>query len=229
MDSNLLPCGVPYRVIRSDRKTAAFVIASDGVCELRLPRRMPLSEAMKAADSHADWIRTHHLRRMKELAAADHGGPDYGTVLPWLGGTLTVSDHGGEGLLDVGPGLSGRALRRAVIEACANRAAAYLTDRTASLARQRGVEVGRITVTDACSYLGNCDRQGNIRFVWAILMADERTVDYVIWHELCHILEFSHSKAFWARVAEKFPDYRILRDRARTAHRRAEDEGWIGK
>ena len=39
-------------------------------------------------------------------------------------------------------------------------------------------------------------------------MAPERVVDYIVVHELCHLLELNHSRKFWALVAQIIPDYK---------------------
>jgi predicted metal-dependent hydrolase len=54
-------------------------------------------------------------------------------------------------------------------------------------------------------------RLGNINFNYKIALLPPRLADYIVVHELCHLGEFNHSKAFWDLVAVAIPDYRERR------------------
>ena len=45
-------------------------------------------------------------------------------------------------------------------------------------------------------------------FNWRLLLAPEPVLDYVVWHEVCHLEVMDHSPRFWALLAERCPDYR---------------------
>jgi predicted metal-dependent hydrolase len=45
-------------------------------------------------------------------------------------------------------------------------------------------------------------------FNWRLLLAPERVLDYVVWHEACHLEFMDHSPRFWALLARHRPDYR---------------------
>ncbi len=55
---------------------------------------------------------------------------------------------------------------------------------------------------------GSCSRSGFIRLSTRLLFAPQQVLDYVIVHELAHLIEFNHSPAFWALVASAMPDYK---------------------
>ena len=57
--------------------------------------------------------------------------------------------------------------------------------------------------------LGSCDNKKNISFNWKIIFMPKQIIDYVIIHELCHIIHFNHSKLFWKEVSNFCPDYKI--------------------
>ncbi len=54
---------------------------------------------------------------------------------------------------------------------------------------------------------GSCDQQRRITLNNRLMMAPQAIIDYVIIHELCHLLELNHSPAFWAQVERHCPDY----------------------
>lgn len=58
---------------------------------------------------------------------------------------------------------------------------------------------------------GSCSRQGNLNFNWRLVMAPLPVLDYVVTHELLHLVEPNHSKKFWALVEKACPDYKAHR------------------
>ena len=59
---------------------------------------------------------------------------------------------------------------------------------------------------------GSCSRTGVVRFNWKIIMAPLSVLDYVIVHELCHLLYPHHSSPFWQKVQSILPDYKRKRE-----------------
>jgi predicted metal-dependent hydrolase len=74
---------------------------------------------------------------------------------------------------------------------------------------------GRITVRNQKTRWGSCSKKGNLNFNYRLVVIPPRLADYVIVHELCHLKEFNHGKAFWKLVAEMFPDHADARAQLR--------------
>ena len=74
-----------------------------------------------------------------------------------------------------------------------------------------GVKYGRITITGAKTRFGSCSSKGNISFSFRLMQYPEDAIDYVVVHELAHLIELNHSPRFWAVVASVFPDYKSRR------------------
>jgi predicted metal-dependent hydrolase len=55
---------------------------------------------------------------------------------------------------------------------------------------------------------GSCSATGAMSFNWRLMLAPEPVLDYVVWHEACHLVVMDHSKRFWSLVERYLPGYR---------------------
>ncbi len=84
-------------------------------------------------------------------------------------------------------------------------AVTYLEPKLAHYAQQIGVEPKSLTVKGYKSRWGSCYADGRIQFNWRLMQAPSWVVDYVVVHELCHLVHANHSKAFWDLVNQHYP------------------------
>ncbi|WP_254431572.1 M48 family metallopeptidase [Meiothermus sp. PNK-Is4] len=85
--------------------------------------------------------------------------------------------------------------------------------------RQLGRTPQAVYIRDQRSRWGSCNLKGELRFNWRLMMAPSLLLDYVVAHEVCHLLIFDHSPAFWRLLGQIMPDYEERRRRlALTAH-----------
>ncbi len=70
-----------------------------------------------------------------------------------------------------------------------------------------GVEYGKIYIRHQRSRWGSCSGKGNLNFNCLLMLAPPEVLDSVVVHELCHLKEMNHSKAFYAEVYKLMPDY----------------------
>ncbi|MCP5276434.1 MAG: M48 family metallopeptidase [Burkholderiales bacterium] len=66
-------------------------------------------------------------------------------------------------------------------------------------------------LTQARTRWGSCNSRGIIRLNWRLVQLPQYLVDYVVAHELCHLIEMNHSRRFWKLVATIYPDYQRAR------------------
>jgi len=209
-----VPCpaveDVVYQVRRSDRarRVRVTVDAVRGV-QVVLPRRAPEREAAAAIRELRPWIE----RRVAELAGARATVAARGDTVPYLGRTLALVNDSpgrtrvarrGETLLvpagaDRVPALE-RWYRRAARAEIEPR-----LDRACALA---GTSYSRLTIRGQRTRWASCSQRGAMSFNWRLLLAPEAVLDYVIWHEVCHLEVMDHSFRFWRLLASRSPGYR---------------------
>lgn len=87
-----------------------------------------------------------------------------------------------------------------------------LTEKTDYYKQFLNVEYQKIRIGDQKTRWGSCSSSGTISYNWRLILMPEKIVDYVVVHELCHMIEMNHSKRFWEQVEAILPDYQARRN-----------------
>jgi predicted metal-dependent hydrolase len=87
-----------------------------------------------------------------------------------------------------------------------------ITPQAHDMAAILGKKVKRISVRDTVSRWGSCSSTGKLSFNWRLIFAPPEVLEYVVAHEVSHLVHMNHSKAFWETV-DQF-DVNINRSRA---------------
>lgn len=74
----------------------------------------------------------------------------------------------------------------------------------------------KFSVKTLSSKWGSCSKKGNLSFNHLLAMLPVKVIEYIIVHELVHLIEFNHSKKFWSHVEAAIPDYKVHRNWLRT-------------
>ncbi len=198
-----------YRIRRSDRaRRVRVTVDRAGVVEVVLPRRLPAQAAQDAVRELRPWIQ----RRLAEVSRQQATVLARGDTVPYLGQSLTLRAESGRtrvtrrgDVLLTPVGIDrGQALERWY----RRMARAEIERRLADACAAAGVTYARLTIRDQRTRWGSCSRNGALSFNWRLLLAPEAVLDYVIWHEVCHLRVMDHSPRFWALVASRCPGYR---------------------
>ena len=209
LEASLRSDEISYAVRRSDRarRVRVTVDSTRGV-EVVLPRRAPEREAAAAIRELRPWIE----RRVAELERARAAVAARGQSVPYLGQALRLVVQPGRtrahrrGLELLVPDGAARlpALERFYRRAAHDEIALRL-DRACSLA---GTSYSRLSIRGQRTRWASCSRTGAMSFNWRLLLGPEPVLDYVVWHEVCHLEVMDHSPRFWALLAERCPGYR---------------------
>ena len=93
-----------------------------------------------------------------------------------------------------------------------------------------GVEPSGLKINGARVTLSSCSSKGVLNFSWRLIAADDDVIDYVVVHELAHIIEKNHSLRFWRIVEDVLPDYEMRKKGLRVLRQRLaleEKEGYV--
>lgn len=92
-------------------------------------------------------------------------------------------------------------------QALMNRAAELLPQKVAHYGQLMGLHPAGITITGAKTRFGSCSPQNRLCFSWRLMEYPEEAIDYVVVHELAHLVHRNHGPAFHALVASVLPDH----------------------
>ncbi|MBQ2796043.1 MAG: M48 family metallopeptidase [Oscillospiraceae bacterium] len=84
----------------------------------------------------------------------------------------------------------------------------YLTERTKYFADIMEVKYSGIKITSAKKRFGSCNEKNSICYSWHLMQYPPEAIDYVVVHELAHIIYKNHSKDFYKLIEKYLPDYK---------------------
>jgi hypothetical protein len=199
------------------RRSLALALRPDGSLAVAAPAAAPLALIHAFVASRRGWIESKRALLAQftttRLTLAD------GVALPYLDRTLTLrvqpaasrsacQRHGDELHVRLAPAA---ALPAAVERWYRQAAAEHAHTRLAELAPRVGRAPARLAIRAQRSRWGSCSSRGVVNLNWRLLQMPAAVFDYVLVHELCHLLVPNHSPRFWREVARVLPDFAAQR------------------
>lgn len=195
------------QIIRSNRKTIALIVRRDGLLIVRAPHRVSNAQILRFVEEKTGWIQEKQAearQRAAQKASKQFAG---GEKFQFLGDEypLEIASQGRASLcLDNGRFLMDKsALPRAKEIFAAwykKQSRQVLEERVKLYAARYQLSYQKIKITSARTRWGSCSSNGTLCFTWRLVMAPLPVIDYVVVHELAHLLEKNHSKRFWDKV-----------------------------
>lgn len=194
---------VPLR-FRINKQARRLILRVDDVNDgalVTLPPYVSQAEARRFVEERADWLGRRLDKRPTRTVFED------GAVIPVHGVERTIR-HVGEArrpvvCRDDALEVSGRAehLPRRVSDWLRTEARRQIEPRALTMAAQIDRKIKRITIRDTRSRWGSCAIDGSLNFSFRLVMAPLWVLEYVVAHEVAHLVEHNHSPAFWRVVA----------------------------
>jgi predicted metal-dependent hydrolase len=203
---------IQYTVRRSPRARRVRVhVDVHAEVEVVLPQRAPQRAAAAAVAELRPWIE----RRLADARSALALLPGRDGTLPYLGARLALvpqaerrNVHRAGTRLLIPEGDARAALERFYRRAARREVSARLDNATALA----GSSYRGLTIRSQRTRWASCSAAGLMSFNWRLLLAPERVLDYVVWHEVCHLEIADHSRRFWALLESRWPTWRAERE-----------------
>jgi predicted metal-dependent hydrolase len=205
----VLELGTPIsiRISPRARRIALRINAAQRTVELVLPPGVPKSHGLRFAQSKRGWIAARLAALPPSVPFAE------GAVVPVFGVPHRIRreiDAAAPPVAIVDGEIRVRGepvhLARRVRDFLMATAGKELSLRARRLAARIGRDITQITVRDTRSRWGSCSGRGNISFSWRLIFAPDPVIDYVVAHEVSHLVEMNHGPRFWRLVESLSPD-----------------------
>ena len=212
---------VEFRFERRRRRTIGIRVSEHGLA-VAAPLRAPWREIEGFLHEKARWI----LEKLDQRAAADKPRPlfgENGETLPLFGREIALVVAAGRprSARLAGTALHLRlpephrrgAVRKLLVGWLKSQALQALAPRAAHYAARVSLPPPLLALSNARTQWGVCMSSGRIRLSWRLVHLDPELADYVVAHEVAHLVELNHSERFWALVEWLYPHWREARSR----------------
>jgi predicted metal-dependent hydrolase len=213
-----------FELVRSARRRSISIEIAKAQVVVRAPYFVAKVDIEKFVREKSLWVQQKLAQQSQQISVLPSYSFVNGSSLPFLGEPLTLVVHKqpradvvryGAQLLVI---LTTRSrlpdeqqAKRLVCQWYQQQALVLLQAKTEAAAARLGTMHTGVTLKATRSKWGHCTVQGAIQYNWQILLAPEPIVDYLVAHEVSHLLHHNHSPAFWAVVASLCPDYKKRR------------------
>jgi len=207
----------PYEVIRTNRKKSASIKVLHGKVQFIIPKHLSQKRLELLIQKKTPWVikKLHDLSQVEPVKPKEYVNGECFTYLgrnyrlrldnkesnklKLTGGKFVLGDENTE------------FVRNSLIEWYLYHAKERLEEKTYRYAKLIGVNPKSVKVKSYKSRWGSCSVHGDITYNWKIIIAPHRIVDYVVVHELCHLLHHNHSGKFWKSVECVIPEWNECR------------------
>jgi hypothetical protein len=205
----------------SNRKTYEIKIDPTGKVILKAPQKAKEKDILKIVQSKEKWIKDK-LRLLKKMEEAKKEYID-GEIFLYLGKGYPLQliiDHdikkpivklAEDKLMIVISSKDPEVIKGAMEEWYRVKAIEKIKDRINYFQKYFQVKPNAIRIKNQKTRWGSCSSKRNLNFNFRCIMAPEGIIDYLVVHEMCHLVHMNHSKLFWNLVEEILPNYKERR------------------
>jgi predicted metal-dependent hydrolase len=205
---------VEFTVKRSNRKTISIYVERDGTVSVLAPKTMEEAALEEAIQSKAYMIYKHLAEWEQANASRINRTFVNGQSYMYLGRNYRlefVEEQDVPLKLKHGYFLLKKSeaenAEKHFIQFYKTKGLPKLIDYINEFKAKMNVEPKDIKIMELQNRWGSCTEKGNLNFHWKCIMAPVRTIQYIVVHELAHLIQMNHSPAFWQEIDRIFPDY----------------------
>ncbi|MDB5490712.1 MAG: hypothetical protein JWO78_561 [Micavibrio sp.] len=198
------------RVSARAKRLALRLDAKTGLIYLVMPKRASLKSALAFARQYEDWIEKHAAREPDAIPFVD------GAVICILGQDRTIRVEHNPDIRRTTITLADQALIVVTNQDDPSlRIARYLKTLARSeitrIAHEKAAVINKpinaISIRDTSTRWGSCSQEGNLSFSWRLILAPLPALDYVVAHEVAHLIHMNHKTRFWALCEKLSADF----------------------
>ena len=207
----------PFETIRTDRVKSASIDVEDNLVKVTVPKNLSDERIEELIKGRILWIKQKLALQATAIISKPKEYVD-GEAFAYLGRNYRLKCANGteesvklrSGYLNVTTKNGKRNsehIKAAIEQWYRTKALSRLIDKTNRYSAILKVEPTSINLKDYKAMWGSCSPKGVVSYNWRIILAPHKIVDYIVVHELCHLIEPNHSSKYWKQVRSVIPDY----------------------
>lgn len=202
----------PDAIIKTNRRSLSITITQKGEVIVHAPKRLSMDNIINFVNEKSNWIET----KRNEILKKQEGHKDiltYNKML-FLGKQYLKYEMNGIKKVELTTscllcpkGLDESELLFKIAKWYMQTAKSILAERLEYLANLMQLDYNSFKISNTKNRWGSCDTKGNIKINFRLIMLPHKIIDYVLIHELSHLVEFNHSKKFYRVIESVMPNY----------------------
>ncbi len=216
---------IEYTIIWSERKTIGLIVDPEKGVIIRAPRRLTKSRIKEVVKMKSNWLinKIEEIKKIKSVTSPIQFKS--GEKFPYLGKEYRLRVYSGRNTKKAKIVLSRgefqikvssllnenerkNTIREIILQWYKGQAKTKIQERVTLYQERMGVKPNRVVVKEQKKRWGSCSSKGNLNINWRLIMAPLAVIDYIVVHELAHLIHPNHSNDFWQFVKVYFPDYK---------------------
>ncbi|MBQ7308370.1 MAG: M48 family metallopeptidase [Clostridia bacterium] len=203
-----------YIIKKTKRKTMSIKINSKGEVVVSVPKNTTDSKVLEFINKHSNWIDSH-LSKINDILKQNSELLNYEKIM-YLGKKYDVIYV--NGLKEISlkndgiyvPYIFQKKIKKYLQEWYLKSFNEIIVNRTNTLLKKLKLSCNEIVAINSVYRWGTCSSDKKISFNYKLLMLDYELIDYVIVHEVCHLVVMNHQAKFWKKVGLILPNYKEL-------------------
>ncbi|OAA88006.1 M48 family metallopeptidase [Clostridium ljungdahlii] len=214
-----------YKVIKKNIKNITIKINEQGEVYIIAPLNVSYPSIEKIVENKMGWIQENVKITKNRIYTMKSTGLLDGKKLLWMGNLLKIEvrqadikkcyvEIAEDKIIVYGKAVllkNEENIKKSICEFYKQRARVIFRERVDIYYKNLNVYPQKITIRCQKTRWGSCSSNGNINLNYKILMAPMEIIDYVVVHELCHLVHMDHSRDYWKLVESIIPQYKNRR------------------
>lgn len=202
----------PDAIIKTNRRSLSITITQKGEVIVHAPKRLSMDNIINFVNEKSNWIETKRIEILKKQE--DHKDILTYNKMLFLGKQYLKYEMNGIKKVELTTscllcpkGLDESELLFKIAKWYMQTAKSILAERLEYLANLMQLDYNSFKISNTKNRWGSCDTKGNIKINFRLIMLPHKIIDYVLIHELSHLVEFNHSKKFYRVIESVMPNY----------------------
>lgn len=213
---------ISFDINYKKRKSMGIYIDLYGNIEVQAPKGTPVECVLQLLEEKWDWVQQKSKEMKDRMRGPVEKVYDHGENFLYLGNAYPIQifqdinikkDHAvleGDKLHIYVKQLEDEKIKQALKRFYYQQCKALVEKSIQSYQSNFKIKPRSIRISDSSRTWGTCDSNLQLTFNWKLAMAPMKVIDYVVVHEMCHMVHLNHDRSFWRLVGKIIPDYKEL-------------------